>query len=71
MKSELIKNGMDLAQTVYVRLTDAVNAASTGGDYDTIWEQAMQYQTELLSVINRLKYQTARAKNEAQGNTFS
>ena len=55
MTTELVKQGNDIAQNVHVCFTNAIAQANCGGDYDTEWEKAMQYQSELLSVINKLK----------------
>jgi len=67
MKSELIKQGNDLAQSIYISLTSAVNQASRGEDYGNAWEFAQKLQSELLGVINKLKYQP-RVKDAAKTN---
>jgi hypothetical protein len=53
--ADLTKEGNDLVQNVHACFTNALEAARLGGDYDTEWEKAMQYQSELLRVINYLK----------------
>jgi len=71
---ELKKQANDLAQNVYHNLQNAVMAASTGGDYSEDWERAMQNQTELLAVINNLKYKQSQkprsTPNESQGTNY-
>ncbi len=66
MKSELAQKGNDLATNIHTCLSLAVDAARNGGDYDAHWERAMQHQTELLRVINQLKFaKPERGQNEA------
>lgn len=56
MSVELVAAGNNLVQNIYVCLGNALEASRLGGDYGTEWEKAMQYQVELLRVINQLKY---------------
>lgn len=53
---DMTKQANDAAQNVLVCLTNAVKDASAGIDYSENWEKAMQYQTELLRLINDIKY---------------
>jgi hypothetical protein len=52
----MIVKANNLVQNIQVLLAKAVETASNGGDYSDDWEKAMQQQTELLRVINEIKY---------------
>jgi hypothetical protein len=62
MSAELTKQANDLAQNVFVSLGKAVSDASAGVDYSNNWEQAMQYQVELLRAMNDLKYKQTKLR---------
>lgn len=62
MSAELTKLANDLAQNVFVFLGKAVSDASAGVDYSNNWEQAMQYQVELLRAMNDLKYKQTKLR---------
>jgi len=56
MTADAIKQANDVAQNVFIALSDAVKDASVGGDYSANWEKAQSCQMELLRLINDIKY---------------
>lgn len=60
---DIAKQANDVAQNVSVYLANAVNDALAGSDYSENWEKAMQSQTELLRLINDIKYKASSKRN--------
>jgi hypothetical protein len=61
--TDLIQQGNNLAQNVFVKLQDCVRIAGQGDCAHDTWEEAQQYQSQLLGTIDAIWRQAKKLKD--------
>ena len=63
--TNLIQQGNNLAQNVFVKLQDCVHIAGQGDCSHDAWEEVMSYHSQLLQVIDAI-WRKAKELNDAR-----